>query len=145
MAKPTSFRLSDATRAKIAYLADTLFGRNQTTALTVAIDRMYREERSTMITANPMSAKAAIHLLATTHSSQVPIDVEDPDAYGDLRQEAVLTLTAAVEAASRTGDRTQSLQDWIYNGSYDGTETVDSIAAEWDALSEETAESDEQE
>jgi hypothetical protein len=139
------FRPSPETRRQLDALR-AHYGTDQT-AITVAIDQMYRmfRERSAMTSANPMSAKAAIHLLATTHSSQVPIDVEDPDAYGDLRQEAVLTLTAAVEAASRTGDRTQSLQDWIYNGSYDGTETVDSIAAEWDALSEETAESDEQE
>ena len=46
MAKQSSFRVSDATAQQLAWLTQR-YG-NQTTVLTVAIDRFYRQERSTM-------------------------------------------------------------------------------------------------
>lgn len=52
------------------------------------------------------------------------------DSYG-----AILCLTAAVAAHLDSMDihyDTDSLQDWIAAGDYDGTETVASIATEWD-------------
>ena len=35
------------------------------------------------------------------------------------------------------GTRTTTLYDWLWSGSYDGDETPESIAAEWDELSHE--------
>lgn len=54
----------------------------------------------------------------------------------DIWYDAVLSLAGQVNDASDRGDPEQSLQDWIAAGDYDGTETVESIAAEWDALAD---------
>jgi len=43
-------------------------------------------------------------------------------------------LCEAVLEASETGDPTDSMMDWIANGDYSPTDTVGSIAAEWDAI-----------
>ena len=47
MTKATSFRFSETTARQLAWLAPRFSG-NQTTVVTVAIDRMYQQERSTM-------------------------------------------------------------------------------------------------
>lgn len=51
----------------------------------------------------------------------------------DYSDDAIQILAEAVEAASEYGDPDGSLTDWIGNGEYDGTETVESLAAEWDS------------
>lgn len=48
------------------------------------------------------------------------------------RDAARTALAAAVIIASDYGDPDDSIMDWIAAGSYDGSETVKSIAAEWD-------------
>jgi hypothetical protein len=52
------------------------------------------------------------------------------------RAEAVLMLAAAVLEESSYGDPDNSLADWIAAGEYTGSETVESIAAEWDERDE---------
>ena len=47
MTNATSFRFSETTARQLAWLAPRFSG-NQTTVVTVAIDRMYQQERSTM-------------------------------------------------------------------------------------------------
>ena len=47
---------------------------------------------------------------------------------------AVLVLEEAVLDLIQTSS--DGLQEWLGNGDYDGSETVRSIAAEWDALVE---------
>ena len=82
-----------------------------------------------------MNPKDAIQMLATTHASEIrPEDAGE--GYEDERDAAVQTLFAAVERASETGDPDQSLQDWINAGSYEVSDTVESIVAEWNALGE---------
>jgi len=48
------------------------------------------------------------------------------------RDEARTALAAAVTLESAIGDPDDSIMDWIAAGSYDGSETVEYIAAEWD-------------
>jgi hypothetical protein len=50
-------------------------------------------------------------------------------------QQALEELASAVADASQTGHGQQgdNLIDWLSNGDYDGTETVESIAIEWDS------------
>ena len=45
---------------------------------------------------------------------------------------AVQVVELAVAEASKTGDPDSSLQDWISAGQYSETDTVESIAEEWD-------------
>lgn len=54
----------------------------------------------------------------------------------DVRYEAVVTLAGAVLDMSEYGDPDSSLEDWIGAGDYTGSETVESIAAEWDERDE---------
>lgn len=70
-------------------------------------------------------------------------DIEDLDtdagisdytaAAGDVRDVAFQNLAAAVLAESEYGDPDSSLTEWLKAGEYDGSETVEQIAAEWDA------------
>ena len=64
-----------------------------------------------------MNAHEAVEILATRQGN---ID------------EAIQELAAAVEMESEYGDPDGSLTDWIAAGSYTGSETVESLAAEWD-------------
>ncbi len=49
--------------------------------------------------------------------------------------DALQKLETKVASASQTGhgEQQDNLIDWLANGDYDGTETVESLAAEWDA------------
>ena len=51
----------------------------------------------------------------------------DPNDY-----DAIQELEAQVAAASEIGADNGALQDWLADGDFDGSETVESIAAEWD-------------
>ena len=48
------------------------------------------------------------------------------------RDAAIQELSVAVAAESEYGDPDSSLGDWLAAGEYTGSETVESIAAEWD-------------
>ncbi len=69
--------------------------------------------------AQGMTAEQAVQILA--HSTD-----------SDKRSKAVTTLAAAVNLESEYGDPDDSLMDWISAGDYSGSETVESIAADWD-------------
>ena len=73
-----------------------------------------------------MTAEQAIQILAASRG------VNDDDATKDVVYDAIIVLSAAVLEASETGDPNDSLSDWIGSGTYTGSETVESIAAEWD-------------
>ena len=83
-----------------------------------------------------MNAQDAIRMLATTHASEIAPE-DAGDGYDDERNEAVQKLYTTVYDASETGDPSGSLQQWLYAGNYEVTDTVESIAAEWDALTED--------
>lgn len=55
------------------------------------------------------------------------------DAANDVRDIAFQNLAAAVLAESEYGDPDSSLTEWLKAGEYSGAETVEQIAAEWDA------------
>ena len=55
------------------------------------------------------------------------------EAASDVKRIAFQNLAAAVLSESEYGDPDSSLMDWITAGEYDGSETVEQIAAEWDA------------
>lgn len=57
------------------------------------------------------------------------------DAAADVKHVAFENLSAAVLAESEYGDPYGALMDWLTAGEYDGSETVEQIAAEWDDLS----------
>lgn len=71
-----------------------------------------------------------------TFKQAVAIMMAGPDS------DAIEVINAAVEPlcttdANNNADSSETrLCDWIADGCYDGTETPESIAAEWDALSE---------
>lgn len=54
------------------------------------------------------------------------------DLADDLKDSALAVLEAAVLEISTYGDPDDSLMDWLSNGDYHGSETIESIAAEWD-------------
>ncbi len=64
-----------------------------------------------------------------------PVQVLAGNQAGD-RDEAVQNLALLVRAESVYGDPDWSLTDWIAAGNYTGSETVESIAAEWDERDE---------
>lgn len=71
-----------------------------------------------------------------TFEQAVRTMIDGPDS------DAVETINAAVEPickteTNNTADSSKTrLCDWIADGYYDGTETPERIAAEWDALAE---------
>ena len=69
-----------------------------------------------------MNAKKALKVLAQPLHPSTRV----------ARYQAANTLAAEVKRESQYGDPDESLTDWIYNGDYDGSETVASIVAEWD-------------
>lgn len=52
--------------------------------------------------------------------------------YAASKQRSVYDIAENVQRASTYGDPDSSLMDWLGNGDYDGNETIESIAAEWD-------------
>lgn len=50
----------------------------------------------------------------------------------DTRYQAANALAIEVKQQSTYGDPDTSLTDWLYSGDYDGSETVESLVAEWD-------------
>lgn len=83
-----------------------------------------------------------IAILATTITA-LAADIEELDvdnaiedyaeAAAEVREIAFQNLSVAVLAESEYGDPDGSLTEWLKNGEYDGSETVEQIAAEWDA------------
>lgn len=50
-----------------------------------------------------------------------------------VRYEAILVISAAVAEVSIYGDPDNTMQDWVSGGQYNGDETPESIAEEWDS------------
>ena len=48
-------------------------------------------------------------------------------------QEIIDAVQPLCQTATHPNDGTTTLTDWISAGSFDGTETPESLAAEWDA------------
>ena len=83
----------------------------------------------------------AIAIVATSlHALAADIEELDTEAgisdytaaAQDVKHIAFENIAAAVLAESEYGDPDGSLMDWITAGEYDGSETIESIAAEWD-------------
>lgn len=55
------------------------------------------------------------------------------DARNMTTDEIVAAVAPLCGTATFTNDVSTTLHDWIANGSFDGTETPESLAAEWDA------------
>lgn len=80
--------------------------------------------------------------IVATSLHALAADIEDLDteagisdyteAAKDVKRIAFENLAAAVLSESEYGDPDSSLMDWITAGEYDGSETVEGIAAEWD-------------
>jgi hypothetical protein len=68
-------------------------------------------------------------------NAQQAIEILAGKAEGD-KDEALQELSVAVLAESAYGDPDSSLTDWLAAGDYTGSETVESIAAEWDERDE---------
>jgi hypothetical protein len=103
VSKPTSFRLSDPIKAKIAWIADTFYNGNQTTAVTAAVERMFATERSTMDKRNQTTLADAIYA----------------EVFGHLDDKR---FRAA---------KVQEIYDWLEAGDLDDKPDVANLAAEW--------------
>lgn len=83
MKRQVNVRVSDATRAKLDWLAATQYG-TQAEAVAVAIDRMYRKERSTMSTSPDRVTVTAARMIRPFEGPQWLIEVhpnaEESDA-----------------------------------------------------------------
>lgn len=82
-----------------------------------------------------------IAIVATSlHALAADIEELDTEAHiadytaaaADVKHVAFENLAAAVTAESEYGDPDGSLMDWLTAGEYDGSETAEQIAAEWD-------------
>jgi hypothetical protein len=96
--------------------------------------RVYDDEVGAVIVlAAPPAALAAVIREIDTNCGVT----ESYDAGSAIRDIAIQELTVAVLAKSKYGDPGNYLADWIGNATYIGSETVEQIAAEWDAGWEE--------
>lgn len=81
--------------------------------------------------------------IVATNINALALDIEELDteagisdyiaAAHDVKHIAFQNLSAAVLAESEYGDPDGGLMDWLTAGEYNGSETVEQIAAEWDA------------
>lgn len=90
-----------------------------------------------------MFANQASHIaILATSPAALAADIKELDTGGvvidyaaavaDIRHIAIQNLSVGVLAESEYGDPDTSLTDWLAAGEYDGSETVEEIAAEWD-------------
>jgi len=102
MTKTTSFRLSDPTAHQLDWLAER-YG-NRTTAVTVAIDRLFAQQRSTM------DIETTLTTLAEVIYSEV---------FGHLDDKGFRT------------SKVQEIHEWLEAGDLDPLPTAADLADEW--------------
>jgi len=104
----TTIRVPEITDRQLAELASAT-GLNTTELITTAIDRMYREEINTM--------NETITISTGTYA---------------LIELAKLVASASNRGEYYDGEGSTHIEDWLAEGSFDGNETIESLAAEWD-------------
>ncbi len=68
-----------------------------------------------------------------THTINRETVLTDDNMGSHDRDSFFMDVCAFIENNSKTGDPFQSLQDWLSNGDYGDTPTVDATIAEWDS------------